>query len=132
MYEYLAKVDETRYPQGAYDGDTIDLIIDLGFRMTTKQRIRLLGVDTPELRGKSKPEGIRFRELTRAWLARSQKEFGELPEFNLVVKTQKSDSFGRYLAVIERRYPITANGRLDFPLNDYLLTIGSPPYPSTS
>ena len=73
MYEYFAKVDELNYPQGAYDGDTIDLIIDVGFRMTTKQRIRLLGVDTPELRGESKLEGIRFRELTRQWLRRSQK-----------------------------------------------------------
>jgi micrococcal nuclease len=32
------------------DGDTIDVLIDLGFDILTKQRIRLLGIDTPESR----------------------------------------------------------------------------------
>ena len=31
------------------DGDTIDVNIDLGFDVCTKQRVRLLGIDTPEL-----------------------------------------------------------------------------------
>ena len=30
------------------DGDTMDVEINLGFGITTKQRVRLLGVDTPE------------------------------------------------------------------------------------
>ena len=30
------------------DGDTIDVMIDLGFRVVTKQRIRLARIDTPE------------------------------------------------------------------------------------
>lgn len=30
------------------DGDTVDVEIDLGFSVTTKQRIRLAGVDAPE------------------------------------------------------------------------------------
>ena len=29
------------------DGDTIDVNIDLGFDVCTKQRVRLLGIDTP-------------------------------------------------------------------------------------
>ena len=33
------------------DGDTVDAEIDLGFRMKTTQRLRLKGIDTPELRG---------------------------------------------------------------------------------
>ena len=32
------------------DGDTIDVSIDLGFDVCTKQRVRLLGIDTPESR----------------------------------------------------------------------------------
>ena len=32
------------------DGDTIDVAIDLGFDVCTKQRVRLLGIDTPESR----------------------------------------------------------------------------------
>ena len=30
------------------DGDTIDADIDLGFRMLRRERLRLLGIDTPE------------------------------------------------------------------------------------
>lgn len=30
------------------DGDTIDVMIDLGFKLYTKQRIRLARIDTPE------------------------------------------------------------------------------------
>ena len=30
------------------DGDTIDVNIDLGFDVCTKQRVRLLGIDTPD------------------------------------------------------------------------------------
>ena len=42
LYTYLATVDRW------VDGDTVDMVIDLGFRMSTHQRFRLLGVDTPE------------------------------------------------------------------------------------
>lgn len=43
MYEYKATLIKV------VDGDTIDVIIDLGFRMTTEQRIRLKGINTPEI-----------------------------------------------------------------------------------
>ena len=42
MYQYRATVERW------VDGDTVDLIVDLGFNMTTKQRFRLLDIDTPE------------------------------------------------------------------------------------
>ena len=32
------------------DGDTIDVIIDLGFDIMYKSRVRLFGIDTPESR----------------------------------------------------------------------------------
>ena len=45
MYRY--KVEVTR----VVDGDTVDVDIDLGFGMTyKKQRVRLMGIDTPESR----------------------------------------------------------------------------------
>ena len=40
------------------DGDTIDVDIDLGFDVWHKERIRLYGVDTPEVRGAEKAEGL--------------------------------------------------------------------------
>lgn len=32
------------------DGDTVDLLVDLGFDTYTRQRVRLMGIDTPECR----------------------------------------------------------------------------------
>jgi len=45
MYEY--KIKEV---SRVVDGDTVDLIIDLGFSLTKKERVRLAGIDTPESR----------------------------------------------------------------------------------
>ena len=42
MFQYQATV------VNVVDGDTLDVTIDLGFRMTTTQRVRLYGLDTPE------------------------------------------------------------------------------------
>jgi len=42
MYEYKAKIEHV------VDGDTIDAVIDLGFKVSTRQRMRLARIDTPE------------------------------------------------------------------------------------
>lgn len=42
MFTYKAKVINV------VDGDTVDVLVDLGFSMLSKQRIRLAGIDTPE------------------------------------------------------------------------------------
>ena len=45
MYTYfVSSVDRV------VDGDTVDVIIDLGFDLTKKERVRLAGIDTPESR----------------------------------------------------------------------------------
>ena len=44
MYEYQAIIERV------VDGDTVDVMIDLGFDVWTKQRVRLMGIDTPESR----------------------------------------------------------------------------------
>jgi micrococcal nuclease len=69
------------------DGDTIDITLDLGYQVATKQRIRLLGVDTPE-RGE---EG--YLEA-KAFVSESL--LGE----EVMIESFKSDSFGRYLAYV--------------------------------
>ena len=38
------------------DGDTIDVILDMGFDIMYKQRVRLFGIDTPESRTRDKVE----------------------------------------------------------------------------
>ena len=49
MYEYAIKEVVK-----VVDGDTIDIIIDLGFDLTKKERVRLAGIDTPETRTRDK------------------------------------------------------------------------------
>ena len=45
MYEYAVKEVVK-----VVDGDTIDIIIDLGFDLSKKERVRLAGIDAPESR----------------------------------------------------------------------------------
>ena len=53
MYEYKAKILKI------VDGDTVDVDIDLGFGIVlTDERIRIMGIDTPESRTSDKLEKI--------------------------------------------------------------------------
>ena len=45
MYEYRVK-----QVLKVVDGDTIDVVIDLGFDISFTSRVRLAGIDTPESR----------------------------------------------------------------------------------
>ena len=54
MYEYKVTVDRV------IDGDTVDVDIHLGFNVIlNKQRIRLMGIDTPESRTRNLEEKAR-------------------------------------------------------------------------
>ena len=60
MYEYSAKVVKV------YDGDTITVDVDLGFGVWMhKQKIRLVGINTPEVRGEEREEGLKSRDWLR-------------------------------------------------------------------
>jgi len=86
-YWYKAKV------VSVYDGDTITVDIDLGFNMIMKKRkIRLAGIDTPELRGEERPQGL----IVKKWL--SDKILGKEIKINTV--KDKTGKYGRYLAYI--------------------------------
>tara|TARA_B100000963_G_scaffold356237_1_gene375964 strand:- start:622 stop:1026 length:405 start_codon:yes stop_codon:yes gene_type:complete len=86
MYTYFVKsVDRV------VDGDTIDIIIDLGFDLTKKERVRLAGIDTPEKRTKNPKEkemGYQATEFLEMHLMEASK---------LTVKTEKEGKFGRML-----------------------------------
>ena len=53
MYEYKATIIKV------VDGDTVDALIDLGFDMHTKKRIRLYGINAPESRTRNKEEKVK-------------------------------------------------------------------------
>ena len=62
MYEYRVKVLKV------IDGDTVDVDIDLGFNTWIKnERVRLMGIDTPESRTRNKIEK-KFGLLSKARL----------------------------------------------------------------
>jgi len=56
MYEYKAIITRV------VDGDTYDFEIDLGFGIKYNSRLRLYGIDTPEVRGLERPEGLAVKE----------------------------------------------------------------------
>ena len=55
------------------DGDTIDVILDMGFDIMYKQRVRLYGIDTPESRTRDLEEkkyGLLSKEFLKKQLKR--------------------------------------------------------------
>lgn len=78
------------------DGDTVDLMIDLGFNIHHKIRVRLFGVNTPESRTKDAAEkemGLKAKSFTKDWLDGHQWVFvNTIPD--------KNDKYGRVLAKI--------------------------------
>jgi micrococcal nuclease len=80
------------------DGDTVDVDIDLGMAITTRQRLRLFGINTPEVRG---PEKVAGHAATQH-LADLLVEFKHEGDWDIVVQTykDKKGKFGRLLAVL--------------------------------
>lgn len=82
------------------DGDTVDLVVDVGFRTTVSGRFRLLGIDTPELNSKDPAEralAVKAKDQVAAWLKPSQ----NASEWPVNVVTRKDpDNFGRWLVMV--------------------------------
>lgn len=88
MYEYRAKVIKV------VDGDTADVDIDLGFDVVLKkQRIRFMGIDTPESRTSDPVEKV-YGNMSKDFV----KKFLVVGEYT-TLKTFKDDrgKFGRVL-----------------------------------
>lgn len=51
------------------DGDTVDVAVDLGFRLTARVRFRVAGIDTPEVTGATHVMGQRAADRTLRFLA---------------------------------------------------------------
>jgi len=110
MYRYKAIVKKV------YDGDTITVDIDLGFGMwMKKQSIRLYGIDTPEVRGEEREQGLISRDVLREWIPL---------ESSITLQTfkDKKGKYGRWLGVI--LIPDTENENILVNLNEKLVTEG--------
>ena len=89
FYVYNAKLDRV------IDGDTIDAMIDLGFDTWVFKRIRLLGIDAPEVRTRDlieKEAGFKTKARLEALLG---------PQGSLfILRSEGLDKYGRSLGVI--------------------------------
>ena len=87
MYQYKAQV------KSVIDADTIDVLIDLGFGVHTMQRLRLYGIDAPEMRSEA---GKVAKEYVKSVL------LGADAAMFVYVRTlkDKKDKYGRKLAVL--------------------------------
>lgn len=79
LYAYKALIERV------VDADTLWLNIDLGFSCWTRQKVRLRGIDSPEVTTKPGQDAKRFVEARL-----KEVEF-------VVIKTYKSDKYDRYL-----------------------------------
>lgn len=76
------------------DGDTVDLIIDLGFDTFRRERFRLYGVDAPEINTAAGKEA-------KAWLIGVLGPYGAIYVETIQLSTKaKRDKYGRFLAVL--------------------------------
>jgi micrococcal nuclease len=76
------------------DGDTVDLIVDLGFDTSRKERFRLYGIDAPEM---NTAEG----KAAKAWLREVLQPLEAIYVQTIQLETKaKRDKYGRFLAVL--------------------------------
>ena len=86
MCEYNCKVKRV------VDGDTVDVVIDLGFDIHFATRVRLYGMDTPESRTRNKDEKVRgymSKDFLEEWMEKD----------DVIIRTRrdKKGKFGRVL-----------------------------------
>jgi micrococcal nuclease len=81
MYKYSAKLIKL------VDGDTVDLLVDLGFHIQTKIRFRLANIDAPE-------RGQLGYTQTNSRLAEL------ISDTEILVESIKTEKYGRWLGVL--------------------------------
>jgi micrococcal nuclease len=88
-YQYKAEV------RRVVDGDTFDILIDLGFDTYRHGRVRLYGIDTPETRTKNLEEkkmGLAAKEFTDQWIKKANSKV------KIETILNKNEKYGRILA----------------------------------
>ncbi len=86
MYHYKAKIIDV------YDGDTVTALVDLGFLHFQEMKLRLYGINTPELRGEERERGLAARDVLRDMVLDKEVQIRSYKD--------KQGKYGRYLANI--------------------------------
>lgn len=104
-----------------YDGDTITVDIELGFYTTLRdQKIRLFGINAPEVKGADKTKGMEVRDWVRK----------EILGKEIVLKSikDKQEKYGRLLGIILYSQNDTLNEKIEsenlINLNHQLISMG--------
>ena len=100
------------------DGDTIDVIIDLGFDLAKTERVRIAGVDTPEKRTRNLEEKALGIDAS-VWL-KDKLEGGIDGDDDLVIRTELVGGVGKYGRLLGWLYI----GDSDLSLNEQMITEG--------
>ena len=87
LYHYKAEV------LSVYDGDTVTLMIDQGMKHFARVKVRLVGINTPEIRTKDLDEKKRGLEAKEYLKSRIEGK-------TVIVHTVKKGKFGRWLGVL--------------------------------
>jgi micrococcal nuclease len=92
MYEYKIKNIIK-----VYDGDTITVEIDLGFGVSITEHIRFAMIDTPEVRGESREQGL----ISRDWLREKLQNAVDMNR-DIIIRTHKDSKgkYGRYIGLV--------------------------------
>lgn len=109
LYYYRARV------RNVYDGDTFRADVDLGMNVRTSwkgQSFRLSVIDTPEIRGDQREDGLIVRDYVRDLIL----------DKDIIINTEQSGSFGRWLAWVFIENSDVLDPRET--LNEHLLKIG--------
>ena len=72
------------------DGDTIDVILDMGFNILFAQRVRLFGIDTPESRTRDlveKKYGLKSKKFLQDQLKKAK---------SITIRTYKGEEKGKF------------------------------------
>lgn len=84
MYDYRCRI------LSVVDGDTVDCEIDLGFTIKMQRRVRLLGINAPEMKAPT-------MEQAKASRLALQMYFNTMMPVIVHTQLDKSDAFGRVL-----------------------------------
>ena len=93
MYEYKCKEIKK-----IVDGDTVDVVLDLGFNIFHSCRVRMAGIDTPESRTRDldeKARGKLAKEFLKNWVTEYENN-----KKNIVIKTKKEKAKGKFGRVL--------------------------------
>lgn len=83
-YQYQAKVTRV------IDGDTLEVVVDLGFHASFSTTLRLYGINAPEMKGTTKAAGTKSKERLKTLLEGK----------DVLIDSKRLDKYGRTVSTV--------------------------------